>query len=169
MGEVVVAALRRAWIRGVFFGMITFVGFSGVVAVLWQGGRLVLAKELTAGSMVQFLLFAFTVAAAVGALAQLFGQFQEAVGAAVRVFELMKTEPAIADPPAPVALPKPVKGAVRFDRVTFRYGPELPDVLHDVTFNILQGEVVALVGPRARGRRRSPRSCRASGMRRGAW
>jgi subfamily B ATP-binding cassette protein MsbA len=152
MVEVVTVALRRAWFRGIFFGMVTFVGFSGVVAVLWQSGRLVLLNEMTKGAMVQFIILAFTVAAAVGALAQLFGQFQEAVGAAVRVFELMKTEPVIADPPAPVALPKPVRGAVRFDRVTFRYGPELPDVLHDVSLGILQGEVVALVGPSGAGK-----------------
>jgi ATP-binding cassette, subfamily B, bacterial MsbA len=150
--DVVSAALRRAWIRGIFFGMITFVGFTGVVVVLWQGGRLVLAGSLTPGALVQFLLLAFTVAAAVGALAQLFGQFQEAVGAAQHVFALLRTEPAIADPPAPVALPRPVRGEVRFDRVSFRYGPDLPDVLHEVSFHMAPGEVVALVGPSGAGK-----------------
>ena len=49
------------------------------------------AGVLTAGALVEFLFYAFTVAAAVGALASLFGSYQEAVGAAQRVFELLDT------------------------------------------------------------------------------
>ena len=54
--EVVIAAIRRARIRGVFFGVITFFAFGGVAAVMWQGGRLVLQGSLTPGALVQFLL-----------------------------------------------------------------------------------------------------------------
>ena len=45
--DVVTAAIRRARIRGAFFGVITFFSFGGIVAVLWQGGRLVLGGALT--------------------------------------------------------------------------------------------------------------------------
>ena len=152
LADVVTLALRRARIRGVFFGMITLVGFSGVVAVLWQGGNLVLAKQLTAGSFMQFLLLAFTVAAAVGSLAQLFGQFQESVGAAQRVFEILRTAPAIADPAAPVALPKPVRGEVGMEHVSFHYAADHPDVLDEVSLHIAPGEVVALVGASGAGK-----------------
>ena len=144
--DVVIAAVRRAKIRGAFFGVITFCAFGGVVIVLWQGGRLVLARALTPGALVEFLFYAFFVAAAVGSLASLFGNYQEAVGAAHRVFELLDTKPTVVDPPEPVALPRPVRGDVRFEHVTFGYGPDLPTVLHDVTFRIAPGEVVALVG-----------------------
>jgi len=85
--EVIDAAMRRARIRGAFFGILTFCGFGGVVAVLWQGGRLVLNGTLTAGALVSFLLYALYVAGAVGSLASLFGAYQEAVGAARRVFD----------------------------------------------------------------------------------
>src|SRR4029079_4904735 len=67
--QVIDAALRRARIRGSFFGILTFSGFGGVVAVLWQGGRQVLAGNLTAGALVSFLLYALYVAGAVGSLA----------------------------------------------------------------------------------------------------
>ena len=152
MGDVVLRAVRRARIRGVFFGALTFFAFAAVVAVLWQGGRLVLLGALTAGSLVSFLLLAITVAAAVGALASLFGSYNEAVGAARRVFELLDTQPTVADPPQAVKLALPARGHVSIEHVTFRYQPTLPDVLHDVSLHIAPGEVVALVGPSGSGK-----------------
>ncbi|MDQ3672779.1 MAG: ABC transporter transmembrane domain-containing protein, partial [Gemmatimonadota bacterium] len=79
LGDVITAAIRRARIRGTFFGMLTFSGFGAVVAVLWQGGRLVLDGSLTPGALVSFLLYALYVAGAIGSLASLFGAYQEAV------------------------------------------------------------------------------------------
>jgi ATP-binding cassette, subfamily B, bacterial MsbA len=152
LANVVRVAVNRAMIRAQFFGIVGFVAFAGIVAVLWQGGQLVLDGTLTPGALIAFLLYAITVAAAVGALASLFGNYQEGVGAARRVFELLAEEPAIADPERPVALPRPVRGDVRFDAVGFRYSPDLPEVLHEVSLHIAPGEVVALVGPSGAGK-----------------
>ncbi|OYV74135.1 MAG: hypothetical protein B7Z72_00855, partial [Gemmatimonadetes bacterium 21-71-4] len=147
MREVVTAAIGRARLRAMLFGVVGFLAFSGVVAVLWEGGRLVLEGQLTPGALVSFLLYAIFVAAAVGTLASLFGSYQEAIGAAQRVFELLATKATVPEPAHPRPLPKPVRGDVRLDRVAFRYAPDLPDVLHDVSLHIAPGEVVALVGP----------------------
>ncbi len=150
--DVVTAAVRRARIRAMLFGIVGFLAFGGVVAVLWEGGQLVLDGQLTAGTLVSFLLYAIFVAAAVGTLASLFGAYQEAVGAAQRVFELLDTQPTVAEPAEPVPLGHPVRGAVLLDHVSFRYHPELPDVLQDVSLEIAPGEVVALVGPSGAGK-----------------
>lgn len=152
MHEVVEAAIVRARIRAMLFGVVGFIAFAGVTAVLWEGGRMVLAGQLTPGSLVSFLLYAIFVAASVSTLASLFGSYQEAIGAAQRVFEILETTPTVPEPVHPTPLAHPVRGAVRLDHVCFRYADELPDVLTDVSLEIAPGEVVALVGPSGAGK-----------------
>jgi subfamily B ATP-binding cassette protein MsbA len=152
LSGVVIAAIARARMRALLFGVVGFVAFAGVVAVLWQGGRLVLEGALTPGALVSFLLYAITVAAAVGSLASLFGSYQEAIGAAQRVFELLAMQPTVAEPASPTPLATPVRGALSLEHVHFRYAPELPEALADVSFTIAPGEVVALVGPSGAGK-----------------
>jgi subfamily B ATP-binding cassette protein MsbA len=154
IGEGVAAALRRAHVRGVFFGVLTLASFCGIVVVLWQGGRLVLEGSLTAGDLVSFLLYTIYIAAAVGALASFFSSYQEAVGAAERVFQLLEAPVEIASPVEPRSLPRPVRGDVVFDNVSFRYrdDPSSPPILDRVTLRVAPGETVAIVGPSGAGK-----------------
>ena len=150
----VAAALRRAQVRGLFFGVLTFASFGGIVVVLWQGGIQVLDGRLTPGALVGFLLYTATIAAAIGALANSFGSYQEALGAAQRVFEILEMTPPIADPALPVPLARPVSGSVAFENVSFRYHhePGSPPTISGVTLRAAPGEVVALVGPSGAGK-----------------
>jgi subfamily B ATP-binding cassette protein MsbA len=149
---VVDASITRAWARAAFFGIVGFIAFAGVVAILWRGGALVLDGRLSAGSLVSFMLIAVSVAAAVGMMAAMFTTYQEAVGAAERVFAILGQEPTVAEAARPTPLSRPPRGQVAFEGVGFRYGPELPTVLTDISFTIAPGEVVALVGPSGAGK-----------------
>ena len=152
LADVVTAAIARAKIRAVFFGVVGFVAFGGVVAVLWEGGQLVLEGALTPGALVSFLLYAITVAAAVGSLASLFGSYQEALGAATRVFELLDVQPTVSEPEHPRPLTRPIRGEVAFEDVSFRYAPSMPEVVSQIDLRIGSGEIVALVGPSGAGK-----------------
>lgn len=146
------AALRRALARGAFFAVLTVVAFGGIVVVLWQGGRLVVTAQITAGQLVSFLLYAVQVAAAISTLASVWSSYQEAQGAARRVFELLDLHPTIHDPERPLPLPRGTPGEIRFEEVWFRYGPEEPWALQEVGVTVEPGEVVALVGPSGAGK-----------------
>lgn len=150
--DLVGVAVHRARMRALFFGVVGFVAFGSVAAVLWQGGAQVVEGKLTAGTLVAFLFYALFVAAAVGSLATLFGNFQEAVGAATRVFELLDAEPTVREPEQPQRFTEPVRGAVAFELVAFRYQPDQPDVVQDISLDIAPGDVVALVGRSGAGK-----------------
>jgi len=146
-------AIQRALVRGIFFGMITFIAFGGIVVVLWKGGLLVLEGQITAGELVSFLLYAVSVAAAITALASLYSGYMEAMGAAKRVFDLLHTEPAIKEPRHSEALPPASDpGGLVFSDVWFRYGPDEPWVLRKLDLDIRPGEIVALVGSSGAGK-----------------
>ncbi len=144
--------LRRAMARASLTGAVTFAAFGAIVMVLWVGGRLVLAEELTAGTLVAFLLYAVTISGAVTSLAGFWANLQEAAGAARRIFEILDHPVAIESPPNPRALPTPVRGVVRYEGVAFRYEPDLPRVLDGIDLVLDEGATVALVGSSGSGK-----------------
>jgi ATP-binding cassette, subfamily B, bacterial MsbA len=144
--------LKRAVARASLTGAVTFVAFGAIVGVLWEGGRLVLAGELTPGTLVAFLLYAVTISGAITSLAGFWGNLQEAAGAARRIFELIDHPVSVHSPADPVPLPRPVVGEVRYAGVTFRYGADLPLVLKGIDLELNEGETVALVGSSGSGK-----------------
>ena len=145
-------AVRRAVASGGFIAFIILVVYSGIAVVLWFGSRMVVAGEMTAGDLIAFVLYTFFVGAAVGGMSELYGQFNQAIGATRRVFELLDIKPEIKDPDKPEPLDN-VKGHVQLVDVHFTYPDEraLP-VLKGVTIEASPGEIIALVGPSGAGK-----------------
>ena len=138
--------LRRAMARASLTGAVTFAAFGAIVGVLWVGGRLVLDGALSPGTLVAFLLYAVTISGAITSLAGFWANLQEAAGASRRIFEILDHPVAIESPTEPRPLPTPVRGVVRYEGVSFRYGPNLPRVLDGIDLVLDEGATVALVG-----------------------
>ena len=143
------AALRRAQLQALMSGTMSFLAFGSLALVLWYGGRQVMSGALTPGTLVTFLFYAAQVAGTVAALTGIFNQFQEALGASGRIFELLDERSDLPQPAAPVPL-KRAEGRVAFGNVDFRYGDQ--PVLRGVNLEVPAGQVVALVGPSGAGK-----------------
>ena len=145
-------AKRRAVFRAAFISSIILAMFTAISLVLWYGGRLVIAEQLTGGELIAFLAYTLFVAGAVGSLTGLYSQFQEALGASSRIFELLDTTTDLPDPAAPKPL-KNVQGRVQFEHLSFTYGDRGEDpVLADISLDAQPGEITALVGPSGAGK-----------------
>jgi subfamily B ATP-binding cassette protein MsbA len=145
----------RARVQGIrywstFFPFMRFVAAMGTVIVLAVGSVMVVGGSLSLGTMVAFLSYTVSFYEPINRLTQIDNIFQEAIAAGERIFELLDATAEIEDAPQAVELPT-IRGEVAFDGVHFRYGTG-DKVLHQVTFHIAPGEVVALVGPSGAGK-----------------
>ena len=146
-------ARRRIVTTGTLTAMVILLTFGAITLVLWAGAQAVIAGTMAAGVLSQFVLYAVLAAGSVGALTEVWGQVLRAAGALGRIGDLLDTEAGIRSAPAAGPLARPLRGAIRFERVEFRY-PSRPDraALHDLSFSVEPGQTIALVGPSGAGK-----------------
>jgi ATP-binding cassette subfamily B protein len=108
---------------------------------------------MTGGELSAFVFYAVLLANSGATASELWGEVQRAAAAADRLVELLETRPAVAAPAAPRRLPRPARGRVAFEDVTFAY-PARPEsnALDRFALEIAPGETVALVGPSGAGK-----------------
>jgi ATP-binding cassette subfamily B protein len=151
--EAFATSIRRIRARAWLTGLVILVVFGAIGVILWFGGKEVVTGDISAGELSAFVFYAVVVAGAVGALSEVVGDVQRAIGATERLFELLDTVPDVMPPARPQPLPEPAKGAVVFSGVDFSY-PTGPDMAAIKGFNldVAPGEKVALVGPSGAGK-----------------
>ncbi|MPZ30621.1 MAG: ATP-binding cassette domain-containing protein [Rhodospirillales bacterium] len=147
------AARRRIAQRAVMTTLVIFIVFAAVGFLLWMGGHDVLSGQISAGDLTAFVFYAVLVASSGGAISETIGDLQRAAGAAERLAELSAEPPAIVEAANPKPLPKPLRGSVRFEEISFRYPtrPESP-ALDRFDLAVAPGETVAIVGPSGAGK-----------------
>ncbi|MEO0635070.1 MAG: ABC transporter transmembrane domain-containing protein [Pseudomonadota bacterium] len=153
------AARQSLIARGLLSGFSIFVIFGSITGVLWLGAQRVWAGDMEAGTLTAFVLYAVIAAGSLATLSEIWGELQQAAGAAERLTEILAIAPLVTAPAQPVALPdlQAVNASIAFQNVGFAYGgvtgsDRQPSALHDVDFTVNAGETIAIVGPSGAGK-----------------
>jgi len=125
----------------------------GIAIVLGYGGSLVTRHDMTVGDLALFILYVQMFFGPIQTMGDLYNGILSAGACAERIFQLLDTVPQVIDRPNASAL-APIKGQVRFEKVSFRYEttPEDRWVLNEIDFVAEAGQTVALVGHTGSGK-----------------
>jgi len=134
-----------------FFPLVFFIANLGILAVVIVGGNQVLGGRLTPGELVAFVSYQGYLLMPVVMLGFVASMLSRAEASAERVFEVLDADSDIKNRTDAVPLP-PVRGAVRFDEVTFRYVGAEGDVICNISFEALPGQTVAILGVTGSGK-----------------
>lgn len=128
-----------------------FINKCTTLGIIWWGAHLVMASELTVGQLIAFNMIANRVSGPILKLVQLWQDFQQVHISLERLGDILDTpkEPGYATNRS--TLPQ-LHGAIRFEHVRFRYQPDRPLVIDDLSLTIKPGEVIGIVGRSGSGK-----------------
>ncbi|HZM03127.1 MAG TPA: ABC transporter ATP-binding protein, partial [Candidatus Saccharimonadales bacterium] len=141
--------VMRVW--AVYSPAMTFAASLGTGLVLWFGAPLVAAHQLTVGQLVGFMLYLSLFYEPMGRLHGLNQMLQAARAAGERVFDIMDAPEERGNLERRGLLREPVRGALRYEDVSFRYAPGRT-TLRNISFEAAAGQMIALVGPTGSGK-----------------
>ena len=151
LASYVQAGFRAANLGNIARQTAGFINKVVVVLILWVGARAVIQGELSIGQLIAFNMFAARISGPVLRLVQLWQDFQQAGISIRRLGDILDTPTEPSYDRQRASLPE-ITGRITFDRVTFRYRPDGPEVLHDLSLDIRPGEVVGVVGRSGSGK-----------------
>src|SRR5262249_9458997 len=144
--------VRQTRTHGLFSPLLAIIAGVGGLAVLWIGGRGVLEGRLSLGVLVAFSGYVAYLAWPTMALGWVLAIVRRGLSAFERVLEILQTPSGIADRPSVSPRRGPVRGEIEFRRLTFRYPPDRPPALRELSLRVRAGSSVAIVGPTGAGK-----------------
>ena len=158
-GDVRDAAIRLVSVSGVFWGITTVAMAAGVAAGLAAGALRLADGQLTTQQLLLILLLAYECFLPAREIHDAMHSAVWGMSKVERAFSVLAAQPAVA-PTSVTAQPEPrvqfagleAPPALRFEDVTFRYQPAAPAALAEVSFEVMPGETVAIVGASGAGK-----------------
>ncbi|MFQ6039214.1 MAG: ABC transporter ATP-binding protein [Candidatus Poribacteria bacterium] len=144
------ANLHSVLYYSMFFPIVEVTGAIATALIIWYGGGRIIQNAMTIGALVAFIQYSARFFWPIRSLTEKYNILQSAMAASERIFGLLDTEPLITDSKSPVKVDK-VKGDIEFKDVWFAYNDE-DYVLKGVSFEVKEGEKVAIVGATGAGK-----------------
>lgn len=121
------------------------------LAILWFGAHLVMDGNISVGQLIAFRMLSGRVSGPVLRLVQMWQDFQQTGISVKRLGDIFNTKPEPVIDASKTRLPS-INGDIRFEKVRFRYRPDSPEVICDMSFGIKPGTVVGIVGRSGSGK-----------------
>ena len=130
--------------------LMTFIFTVATGAILWYGGREIVAERLSAGDLAAFILYMGILQMPVRMTGWLANTFSRAAAAGERLFEVLDAESPVKEKEGASPLHR-VKGHVRFEEVSLDYDPGVP-AAREISFEARPGQLVAILGSPGSGK-----------------
>ena len=141
--------IKTVWANAIFFPVVEILSSFSLALLIWWGAKGVLQETATVGEIMAFILFVHMLYRPIRQLADKFNTLQMGMVASERVFKILDTDMHIANDGKTSS--QEIKGKIRFEEVYFAYKQE-DYVLKGVSFNVRQGQKLALVGATGAGK-----------------
>ena len=149
---------RNAWLKAVYYNFAmgpmvdlistittSFIYVVGVSCII-NGGQ----SGVTVGVLIAFTAYISRFGAPINTIASFYNSLLTAISYLERIFETIDEPVEVKDAPDATDMP-PIKGDVSFENVKFSYEDGVP-ILKDVSFDVKQGQTIAIVGPTGAGK-----------------
>lgn len=143
--------MRLIRLEQLFYPSIIFFSNLSSALVIYLGGRQAINLAITPGDFVAFVSYLGLVTWPMMAIGWVMNLLQRGAASLDRINAVLSEEPEIASPRQPVKI-ETIAGAIAFEKVGFKYAPEKPFALSNVSFSIRAGEVLGVVGPTGGGK-----------------
>jgi len=144
--------LLLARVQAFFMPLLSMLIGLSVIIVVWFGGLLVIEGRLTLGELTQFLIYTMMLIWPMIAVGWVIAIIQRAAASMKRLDRILSVEPEIRDSERTDHGVTTIRGAIRFERVFFRYGEYSPDVLNGLDLEVPAGDTLAIVGKTGSGK-----------------
>lgn len=143
------AHINTVWANAIFFPTVELLSAVALALVVWFGSQGLLAKEVSFGNLVAFILYIHMLFRPIRQLADRFNTLQMGMVSSDRVFKILDTDSKIEN--SGTITGRDLKGEIEFRNLWFSYNTD-NWILKDLNFKVKQGETIAFVGPTGAGK-----------------
>lgn len=148
-------SLKLVRVDAFFFPLMSLLIGASIIITVYVGGLQVIAGNLTAGNIAEFVIYINMLTWPVTAIGWIASLTQQAAASQKRINEFLQTQPTITNqaPPRPAGQVIPaLKGHIRFEQVSFVYPDTGIQALNNVSFEVLPGQRLAIIGRTGSGK-----------------